>query len=285
MYDSILLPVDRETESSELLHHAGELAHWADATVTLLSVADTKRDSITVADGEVVDALIERGEDAVEEAGHALDSLGVEYSTDVVQGAPAPTIVEYAQGYEFDLVAMPTHGREGVPRYLLGSVTEKVVRLSPVPVLTAHAGDNALEFPYEGLLVPTDGSESALRAAEHTLAFAGALDATVHALSVIDDSLLAGMKAFGGEAEGTAAEEAVDAVVEAADGYGVDDVVTHVEAGVPNEVILDYVTQRDVDAIVMGTTGRRGVERILLGSVAEKTVRSAPVPVITVRGE
>lgn len=282
MYERILLPVDESTESSELLHHASELAHWADAEVELLYVADTNRDSVTLTDGNVVDALVESGEDVVEEAGRVLDSLGVEYTADVVQGVPAQTIVEYAETYEFDLVAMPTSGREGLSRYLLGSVTEKVVRLSSVPVLTASETDT-LEFPYESLLIPTDGSDSSIRAAEHALELAGELDATVHVVSATDDSVLANVEeSLGGEGQQTAAEAAVDAVVDAAEGHGVEDVETHVGAGAPDEVILDYLEDHGIHAVVMGTTGRRGVDRVLLGSVAEKTVRSALVPVITV---
>jgi nucleotide-binding universal stress UspA family protein len=285
MYEQILLPVEEDTESSELLHHTSEIAHWAEAEVQILYVANTNRDSVTLTDRNVVDALIERGEDIVEKAGALLDSLGVEYSTDVVQGVPAETIVDYAERYEFDLVAMPTHGREGLSRYLLGSVTEKVVRLSSVPVLTARDGDK-VEFPYESLLVPTDGSDSARRAADHAVAFADALDATVHALSATDNSVLANMEeALGGRAEEETAKEAVGSVVEMAEGDGVENVETHVQAGVPDEVILGYIDEHDIGAVVIGTTGRSGVDRVLLGSVAEKTVRSAPVPVITVGGE
>jgi len=280
MYDEILLPVDGNTEASGLLHHAAEIAHHFDAEVTLLYVADTTRDSVTVSEGQVRDVLVESGEEIVEEASRVLESLGADYTTDVVQGAPAATIVDYAERYEYDLVAMPTHGREGLSRYLLGSVTEKVVRLSPVPVLTAHADEEELSFPYEGILLPTDGSESAQRAAEHALGLAGALDATVHALSVTEDSLL------GEDSDTTAAEEAIDAVTEAAADRGVEPVETHVESGEPDEVILSYVEEHDLDAVVMGATGRRGIDRVLLGSVAEKTVRSATVPVVTVgKGE
>jgi nucleotide-binding universal stress UspA family protein len=276
MYEEILLPVDESTESSGLLHHAAEIAHWADAEVTLLYVADTNRDSVTVAEGNVVDVLVESGEEIVEEASRVLESLGADYTTDVVQGAPAETIVDYAERYEYDLVAMPTHGREGLSRYLLGSVTEKVVRLSPVPVLTAHADQEEFSFPYEGILLPTDGSESAQRAAEHALALAGATDATLHVLSVTEDSLL------GEDADTSAAEEAIDAVTEAAAAQNVERLETNIEAGEPDEVILEYVEAHDLDAIVMGATGRRGIDRVLLGSVAEKTVRSATVPVVTV---
>jgi nucleotide-binding universal stress UspA family protein len=284
MYDDILLPVDGTTEASGVLHHASELAHWMDATVQLLYVADTARDSVTLVDTDVVDALEQEGRQVVEEAGETLDTLGVTYGTDVVQGDPASTIVEYAGEYDYDLVVMPTHGRRGLSRYLLGSVTEKVVRLSPVPVLTARIQDEAVTFPYERILLPTDGSEGAALAMDHALELADALDATLHVLSVVDESGLGPdvRSTLSQQEQETAATVAVDEAVAGAEERGVE-CVGHVEHGSPDEEILASIDDHDVDAVVMGTTGRRGVDRILLGSVAEKTVRSAPVPVVTVR--
>jgi nucleotide-binding universal stress UspA family protein len=285
MYENVLLPFDGSDGAAETLHHAAEIAHWADATVRVLYVADTNRDSVTVVEGRTVDVLEREGRDIVEEAAKTLETLGVSYRTDVLQGNPAPTIVEYAEKYDQDLIVMPTHGREGLSRYLAGSVSEKVVRLSSVPVLSVRMQpDETLTFPYEGVLVPTDGSDAATHAADHLLEFAAALDATVHVLSVVDDSALGPdvRSTRAGEESEQAATEAVDTVVSAAETHGVTDVVRHVEHGRPAEAILDCIETNDVHAVGMGTTGRRGTDRILLGSVAEKTVRSAPVPVMTV---
>lgn len=288
MYEKILVPVDGSPGATEILHHVSEIAHWVDATVQLLFVADTTRDSVTVVEANVVDALVQEGEDIVEEAGKTLDSLGVAYETDVVQGNPAPTIVEYAERYDHDLVVMPTHGREGLSRYVLGSVTEKVIRLSDVPVLTARMQpDEELTFPYERVLIPTDGSTGATHAAQHGLALAAALDAAVHVLSVVDDSSLGlDVRSKMSEQESEqAATDAVKDIVSEAETHGITDVHEHVEHGTPDEEIRNYVEANDVHAIVMGTTGRSSTDRILLGSVAEKTARSASVPVITVGGE
>jgi nucleotide-binding universal stress UspA family protein len=289
MYEDILLPFDGSDGAAEALHHAAEIAHWTDATIHVLFVADTTRDSVTVVETQVVDALVQEGEDIVEDAEKTLDTLGVDYDSDVVQGHPAPTIVEYAERYDYDVIVMPTHGREGVSRYLLGSVTEKVVRLSTVPVLTTRMQpDEQLIFPYEHILLPTDGSPGAVHAAEHGLSLAAALDATVHVLSVVDDTSLGPdvRSTISGQEGEQAATDAVDNLVSEAEKRGVSNTVRHVEHGSPIEVILDTIDSNDIHAVVMGTTGRRGSDRILLGSVAEKTVRSAPVPVITVgRGE
>lgn len=285
MYEKILFPVDDATESSAILHHVSEIAHWADGTVQLLFVANTARDSVTLVDTQVVDALVRQGETVVGEAGETLDSLGVDYGTDVVQGNPASTIVEYAENYDYDLVVMPTHARQGLSRRILGSVTEKVVRLSSRPVLTARIEDTeGLQFPYDSILVPTDGSRSAARAAEHGLELAAATDATLHVLSVVDDTSLGPdvRSMLSGDEYEKAAADAIERVVEQAAERGISDVVEHVEHGTPSEEITAAIDEFDVDAVVMGTTGKGGVDRILLGSVAEKTVRNAPVPVITV---
>jgi nucleotide-binding universal stress UspA family protein len=285
MYDDILFPYDGSEGSAAALHHAAEIAHWADATVHLLYVADTNRDSVTVVDGRPVDALLRRGGDVVDEGGETLRTLGVDHDSDVVQGNPAPTVAEYAERHGHDLVVMPTHGREGVSRYLLGSVTEKVVRLSSVPVLTVRMEpDEQLAFPYEDVLVPTDGSAAATGAAGHGLSLAAALGATVHVLSVVDETALGPdvrSTVSAGESE-RAATEAVEAIASDAEARGIERTVTHVERGTPAEGILECIAANGIDAVVMGTTGRRGTDRILVGSVAEKTVRSAPVPVVTV---
>jgi len=285
MYEDILLPFDGSDGAAEALHHAAEIAHWADATIHVLFVADTTLNSVTVVETQVVDALVQEGEGIVEEAEKTLDTLGVDYDSDVVQGHPAPTIVEYAEQYEYDVIVMPTHGREGVSRYLIGSVTEKVVRLSSIPVLTARMQpDEQLVFPYENILIPTDGSTGAAHAAEYGLSLAAALDATVHVLSVVDQTSL-GLdirSTISGREREQAATDAVDDLVSEAETHGVSNSVRHVEHGSPIEVILGTIDSNDIHAVVMGTTGRRGSDRILLGSVAEKTVRSTPVPVITV---
>lgn len=285
MYENILLPFDGSEGAAEVLHHASEIAHWADATIHVLYVADTTRDSVTVVEGETVDVLVRQGEDVVDEAAKTLDTLGVSYDTDVVQGNPAPTIVEYAERYDQDLVVMPSHGREGMSRYLIGSVSEKVVRLSSVPVLTVRMQpDEKLTFPYENVLIPTDGSTAATYAAGHLVELAASLDATVHVLSVVDDTAL-GLdvrSTISGKENEEAATDAVETVVSEAESRGVTNTVRHIEHGTPVEEILECIESNDVHVVGMGTTGRRGTDRILLGSVAEKTVRSAPVPVMTV---
>jgi nucleotide-binding universal stress UspA family protein len=288
MYEAILLPVDGSEHTNKIVNHAAELAQWTDATIQVVFVADTTRDSLTVVNGNVVDALEREGEAIVSDVANTLEALNVAHGTDIIQGSPVPTIVDYAEQYDYDLIVLPTHGRSGISRYLLGSVTEKVVRLSDVPVLTARMQSDArLRFPYENILIPTDGSPASIAAARHGLALASALDATVHILSIVDDTSLGPdvRSALSVEERERPAIEAVASVTAEADEYDLPDVQTSVEHGPPAKLIREQIETSDIHAVVIGSSGRRGVDRILLGSVAEKTVRSAPVPVITVHKE
>lgn len=285
MYDRILLPVDGSESVREIHEHAAAIAEESGATVQILFVADTSRDSLTIVNTDVVDALERRGEAVLEDVAETFESLGIDHGTDIVQGHPAESIVEYADRYEYDLIVLPTQARSGLSRYLLGSVTEKVVRLSSVPVLTARMReDDRLTFPYERILLPTDGSDAAIHAAEHGLKLAAALGATVHILSVVDEYSLGPdiRSVMSAEELEKPARDDVEAVATIAERYDVPAVHTHVEHGTPAAAITAAIDDYDVDAVVMGTTGRGGVERVLMGSVAEKTVRTAPVPVITV---
>ena len=138
---------------------------------------------------------------------------------------------------------------------------------------------------YDMILVPTDGSEPAGAAVDHAVDLAANSGATLHVLSVVDssayasldvsseqalDELEANAEAATGEIAETAAEAGIEAVAE-------------VSVGTPHEQITDYADAADVDLIVMGTHGRTGLDRFLLGSVTERVVRAAPAPVLTVR--
>ncbi len=143
---------------------------------------------------------------------------------------------------------------------------------------------------YEHILVPTDGGEPATAALEHALELASIHDATIHACYVIDTTtsplvvskaeVRATLREVGEDAAGQAFDDAA-ALAESYDAA----LETHLREGKPVEAILDAVDEIDADLVVMGTHGREGVSRRLLGSVAERVIRESPVPVLTVRGD
>lgn len=136
MYDQILFPTDGSERSDAAFNHVLEIAADHGATVHILHVADTTRDSVTQISGDVVDVLEREGDRIVEEAANRAAERGVSTATEVHQGGVLESIVAYADEYGIDLIVMPTRGRTGLERTLLGSVTERVVRHASVPVLT-----------------------------------------------------------------------------------------------------------------------------------------------------
>ncbi|MFB6251336.1 MAG: universal stress protein [Halobellus sp.] len=137
MYETILVPTDGSDQATAALDHAAELARTSDATLHLLYVADTNRDSVTTLGGQVIDALEQEGERILD---RATDRITAVESVDTVEtGDPVETILEHADVVDADVVVMGTHGRRGLDRYLLGSTTERVVRQSLRPVLTISA--------------------------------------------------------------------------------------------------------------------------------------------------
>lgn len=140
---------------------------------------------------------------------------------------------------------------------------------------------------YQGILVPTDGSPEADPAVEHALDLAERYDATLHVLYVVDTNALpldAHAQLIFEYLEEQGRQSEAD-IVDRAEERGVESVVGEVAEGSPHEAILEYVEDNDIDLVVMGTHGRRGIDRYLLGSVTERVLRGADVPVLTVRAE
>ncbi|WP_435347746.1 universal stress protein [Haloarchaeobius sp. HRN-SO-5] len=139
MYDDILFPTDGSDASMAALEYALDLATTYDARLHVLYVADTNRDSVTTIGMDVVDALEREGEGVVADVTERARSAGVETVDEVLQGDPSATILDYVTDRGVDCVVMATKGRSGISELLLGSVTDRVVRQSPVPVLTVRA--------------------------------------------------------------------------------------------------------------------------------------------------
>jgi nucleotide-binding universal stress UspA family protein len=267
MYDTILIPTDGSDAATTAARYGLTLAERFDATVHVLSVVDPDRFA-TDAVGDVDDLIRRQSERFERRARAAVDRVAaassVPVDTHVVEGRPAAVLADAIDDYGADLVAMGTHGRSGVDRYLLGSLAERTLRTAHVPVLAVRAdGPLDAEPAVESVLLATDGSEGAERAADHAIAVAAATGARLHALTVGDDDDPAVRVAD------RAREAGVDATAAARRGR------TH-------ETIRKYATDHDVDLVVVGTHGRTGVERVLLGSVAERVLRTATRPVLVV---
>jgi nucleotide-binding universal stress UspA family protein len=146
---------------------------------------------------------------------------------------------------------------------------------------------------YEHILVPTDGSEAAESAVEQAVDLAAQYDATVHALYVVDvdaTNLSLGTEQVDRIRQGridempevkAEADDATGFVADAGAERGVT-VEEHVTAGSPARAIRRFVEDNDIDLVVMGSHGRSGLSRVVLGSVAEKVLRRTRLPVLVV---
>ncbi|MDQ2051774.1 universal stress protein [Natronolimnohabitans sp. A-GB9] len=286
LIESVLIPTDDSEGALAGAKLGIALASRFDADVHVLSVVDV-HDSVDP-DDDAFASLEENATDAVETISRlARDhDADLEVTTAVKRGTPFQSIREYASRREIDVIAMGTKGRSGLDRFLLGSVTENVLRTARTPVLAVPpaAGVASIDdATFEQFLLPTDGSDGAAIAAEWGISLAAWLESTVHALYSVDTSRFSGSQEPGdvlGELE-RQGEDAIEAVRERADDVDVS-VSGSITTGTPATVILSYATERDVDMIVMGTHGQTGIGQWFLGSVTENVVRQADVPVFCV---
>jgi nucleotide-binding universal stress UspA family protein len=222
-----------------------------------------------------IEAIKERGRRLLAEAAALAARTGAKASCRCASGDPAVTILALAHEMASTLIVMGTHDGVGFQRLLVGSTTNAVLRRSPIPVLTVRPGIALADESrrcFERVLVATDGSDRS----------AGAVDAAI-ALPPEDRRELVFCSVARAGADGIA--EAQGAVYRALENARVDRVPAAgcVLTGSPS-VALAAVAQRErADLIVLGTHDRAQTDRGSLGSVAERIVRTAPLPVLTVR--
>jgi len=272
MYDRILVPTDGSRSAEAAARHGVVLAKAFDASLHVISVVAGRERGEQLSEPQARDAVA-RVEALVEDAGVGCRST-------VEHGRPHEAILSYASATDVDLVVMGTHGRGGLSRLLVGSVADRVIRSSDDPVVAVppRAIDRETER-YQRVLLPTDGGPAAGAAVEHALSIAERMGATVRVLGVIEG--VTGLPSLGDPLR-EAATEAVEAVAERASDREVT-LTTHVQPGTPHEVINRFATAHGIDLVAMGTHGRSGVRRQLLGSVTDRVVRTSDVPVLTVR--
>jgi nucleotide-binding universal stress UspA family protein len=288
MYERILIPTDGSDHAERAAEHAVALARAFDATVRVISVVDLQAAAGPFNAGGVGDDFYDELEAEARDAIDAVAGLADDQvETGVVEGNPADAIVDDAAAFDADLIVMGTHGRTGVHRYVVGSVTERVVRLADAPVLTARAGvEVGPAGECDDVLLPTDGSDPATVAVDHAIAIAEQFDARMHVVSIVDVGDLATRVDYTPptmalERVREERKEATEAIAERAREAGLD-VRTEIREGFPAEDLLDYAAEEGIDLLAMGTHGRTGLNRFLLGSTTERIIRHADAPVLAV---
>lgn len=284
MFDRILVPTDGSEPASAALEYAGEIAARSAVTVHVLHVRDTDQ---AEAEATIDDLVADDRPWAAEATAPVID--------EVRTGEPVDAILEFAVERSVDAIVMGTRGRKGVGRLLLGSITEDVVRDADVPVLVVRAGDDVRRpYPPGRVLVPTDGSTHAEAALERAISLVEGLEADTDDAGAIDCHVLSAIDVAPSEVtEGSDlrldrleshTETVVEGAVDRVESAGIE-VTGAIRHGSIYRSITTYADKHDVELIVIGTHGRSGLDRLLLGSVTERVLRTAPVPVLTVKAD
>ncbi len=313
MYSRIVVPLDGSTLALQALPYARVVAASTGATLTLLkalnsvpadllglaagsNTADAVPSTPTPEQWEELRARLRAdSERQLEAAARPAREQGINVEVVVKDGEPADIISEEADKDERTLIAMSTHGRSGVGRWLMGSVTDRVVRHGrhATLIVRGEEGDVTSSSPrLSRVLLPLDGSEVSDSAIPHGVAMAQALGCGVTVLRAV--SLVPFGEAYadylqgdmGGELAAEARAEAEAYVNRKVAEVGVD-VETGVQGkiveGNPSAAILDEVGESGEILVVMATHGRTGVGRWLMGSVTDRIIRHSSGPALVIR--
>jgi nucleotide-binding universal stress UspA family protein len=298
MLRRILVGLDGSPLAETILDPVRVLARRLGAEVVLLHVTHVPEMVRAAQPGPTLDEVVaqerERAQTYLEGAARKLREPGLTVQTVAAAGEAAVEIVRWAERERIDLIALTTHGRSGMQRWLYGSVADAVLHTTRTPLLLLRpTGAGAAPSPeIRRIVVPLDGSplaEAVLPVAEE---LSRALAAPIVLLRVVEFTAFA----FGGEPFGSPyldyqgifdalredAERYLDKLAADLRGKGLT-IETRASIGIPAETITAQTREQAGSLIVMSTHGRSGWRALMLGSVARRVVPLASGPVLVIR--
>ena len=299
MFSKILIPLDGSRTAEKVLPYARYLAGRFKIPIELLAVIDIAElaTHITAEKARFLDTMIEEGMRSSESylRGIAASFGGTTVTCKVEKGRAEEVIIERGEADTAMLIAMATHGRSGLNRFLLGSVAEKVLRGAANALLLVRATDEAPsdgEVSFKSIIVPVDGSELA----ESILPMAAGVAKKLGIEVVLFRAYHIPYNAYAGD-EGLYAinyDDLISAVRDEAKDYldkkaaeirklGVEKVSAVSKEGFAGDEIIAIGRKTSDGLIAMCSHGRSGVKRWVLGSVTENVVRHTADPVLVVR--
>jgi nucleotide-binding universal stress UspA family protein len=286
----VLVPVDFSPPSTVAVNHAVLLARRFRAKLTLLHVIEPSTALMYTFPTESEAAERQRCERAERMLGAMLgseDQDDLDLETAVTVGDIPSEIELAARKKHADMVVMGTHGRGLFGRWLIGSVTQSLLRKINVPILTVCHATRPLSF--KRILFATDFSEGSVEGLDLTMELAATLNATVVVTHVIDKRPIVThetpeMTAVFDAEEKRFMEESRNAFkqIEAEARTRKVRVEAVLAEGIPADAISRIADENTVDFIVLAVSKKSRMDRILLGTTAEKVIRDANVPVLSI---
>ena len=294
----VLCAVDFSEFSLDALRHGVVLARWYGAELRLLHVYEPAATLLPVK-GPPGDLPLSQPVNVEELAGEVrqfcapvLEPVAKNVEVVLKEGKAAKEIAREAERWPADLLILGTHGRSGFERLFLGSVTEKVLRSTRVPLLTIPPTVRQPGSPlFKTILCPVEFSGASTRALEYALSLAKEADARLIVLHVLEDTLgEAGAETLGHlslseyhqHVEQEALKRLTAAIPEDARVWAKPD--ERVSKGRAYREILKTVEEERVELVVMGVNGRGAIDRFVFGSTTHRVIRDAACPVLTLHG-
>ncbi len=276
MIDRIVVPLDGSLTAEGILPHVRRLARKTNAELLLVQAVP-----VAGVDGgeSVFHAAVTSAQEYLAGVKERLDASGFRTRMVVRAGGAAETVLGVLAETRANLLALATHGRTGTQRLILGSVAERILRSTPVPVLAVRPfwsyellPEGGIEAqPVRTILVPVGSGGLSLCVLPHAVELAHLFGARVVILHA---------QAPGAEVSGTV-------VGDVASRFRLEGIETTAlfEKGNPVDAILSACRSQDADLAVLSTHGRGGLSRLVLGSVTEEVLRQVRLPLVVVRGD
>jgi len=284
MLHRILVPLDGSGEAESILPYLRDLAPRFSTHIDILGVGIGRKN-------RRVNCLLE---EYISRVAAGLQSDGIKAEAVALYGTAADKILDYAAQNDIDLIIMATHGRSGISRWWMGSVAEKVISEAPTPVLVVqskHPRKNGAvrKLSFLKILTPLDGSDIGQAALPYAEALAIKTGASINLLQAISPPGTIEASVLGGsdwrkfvKAMHDAGEDYLSGIAKKLDEEGIK-TTYEVVTGDPAGRIVEYAEDKGVSLIAMSTHGRTGVSRWVLGSIADKVLHGASMPMLLVR--
>ena len=307
MFSKVIVPLDGSDLGERALGHAMLVAGALSIPMELVEAFDVLPPAVhnrssRMALDQMLAEQRRRSQRYLSEVAELVQPAGCPLSAVTLQGWPEQAIIDHAGADPEALVAMSTHGRGGIARWALGSVTDRVLHTVTNPVLIVRAtGTEPVPAEIGTVLVPLDGSDLAEMSLEYAIDLAAALGASVALVRVSHThdyyrSRLAGLASAAGHSLASWVEELMrDDEAEVTDYLArvqhrlaterpeADQVETlHLLHDSPAQAVIDQSALRPT-LVVMASHGRGGLGRLVMGSVADRIVRHSDAPVLVVR--
>ncbi len=291
MFERILVPLDGSPRAEVILSQLAAILRRQDSEVLLTRALLQDPGESPGELSRVTRALRDEARSYLQTLTQKLIGEGVRARACHPEGPLPDSILQAARTERATLIALTTHGRTGLARWMHGTIAEKIARASEIPVLLVPSfprnreGDPkpaaAKEIPFRKILVPIDGSAVSRSVLPAVIDFARFFEAEVSVVCVTSVDLLPATS-VASTLKSPLIDDFLAPVVETFHQAGIRATPVTLD-GDPASQIVDYSAATQVDLIAMATHGRSGFSHWLLGSVAERVLRSSGVPLLLVR--